>query len=307
MQVERVIGSYGQGKLGPLLFCIGGIHGNEPAGVLALQRVFSTLETQQPSFAGKLIGLAGNVEGLNQGKRYIHRDLNRLWSEEEIERVKNLDASARNSEEKELIELLRFIDASVDTPYEPKVYVDLHTTSAPGGLFSIVTDDAINRRLAEPLQAPLIFNLVTELALTTNRFFDNRGLAGLAYESGQHDDPTSIDVHEAAIWTLLAEIGCLSPADIPDFKQLQKLLLDATAHLYNYMRVCYRHPITSEDQFVMQPGYVNFQSIKKGELLAYDRNGPVYSPCDGQILMPLYQKQGEDGFFVVEPLENPPV
>lgn len=305
MEVDRVIGSYGHGKPGPLLFCIGGIHGNEPAGVLALQRVMESLEELKPPFAGKLMGLAGNVEALGEKTRYIHRDLNRLWSEEEIARVKSLEADNRNSEEKELIELLRFIDASADTPYEPKVYVDLHTTSAPGGLFSIVTDVSSNRRLAEPLQAPIIFNLVTELALTTNRFFDNRSLTSLAFESGQHDDLASIDVHEAAIWVLLAEIGCIQTKDIPNFARFRQLLIEAAAHLDTYLRVCYRHPITVEDQFVMQPGYVNFQAIKQGELLAHDKNGPVTSPCDGQILMPLYQNQGEDGFFVVERLEKP--
>lgn len=307
MDTRRVIGSFGKGEQGPLLFCIGGIHGNEPAGVLALHRVISKLEALDPPFAGKLMALSGNVEALQRQQRYIDRDLNRLWSEEEIARVKSLSQEHRNSEEQELIELMRFVQASAETPYEPKIYVDLHTTSAPGGLFSIVTDDPEIRQLAEVLKAPIIFNLVDELALTTNKFFENRGLTGLAFEAGQHDDPASVDNHEAAIWILLAEIGCIQTADIPNFEQFPKRLTQATEQLDHYLSVCYRHPITREDQFLMNRGYVNFQGIQQGELLAKDKEGDIASPCDGQMLMPLYQNQGEDGFFVIEVLQEPPV
>jgi succinylglutamate desuccinylase len=37
--VPRVLGTYGGTTAGPLVICLGGIHGNEPAGVLAAQRV----------------------------------------------------------------------------------------------------------------------------------------------------------------------------------------------------------------------------------------------------------------------------
>ena len=50
----------------------------------------------------------------------------------------------------------------------------------------------------------------------------------------------------------------------------------------------------------MRPDYKNFQRIKKGEKLAFDDSEEVSSPDDGLILMPLYQKRGEDGFFLVK-------
>ncbi|MEO1085677.1 MAG: aspartoacylase, partial [Acidobacteriota bacterium] len=34
-----------------------------------------------------------------------------------------------------------------------------------------------------------------------------------------------------------------------------------------------------------------------------DRRGDILSPHDGLILMPLYQQQGEDGFFLVRPVK----
>jgi succinylglutamate desuccinylase len=50
--------------------------------------------------------------------------------------------------------------------------------------------------------------------------------------------------------------------------------------------------------FKMFPGFQNFSPIRKGEPLATDRHGIVYAPNGGCILMPLYQGQGNDGFFI---------
>lgn len=54
----------------------------------------------------------------------------------------------------------------------------------------------------------------------------------------------------------------------------------------------------------MQEGYDNFQRIKAGELLAFNDKGPIVSPYDGHVFMPLYQEEGEDGFFIVRPMEE---
>ena len=39
--------------------------------------------------------------------------------------------------------------------------------------------------------------------------------------------------------------------------------------------------------------------MHKGQALAVDREGPVTAPQSGLLLMPLYQRQGDDGFFIV--------
>jgi succinylglutamate desuccinylase len=54
------------------------------------------------------------------------------------------------------------------------------------------------------------------------------------------------------------------------------------------------------DDFRMRPGYQNFQPVKKGEWLANDQDGKIVARCDGYILMPLYQSQGDDGFLIIQ-------
>jgi succinylglutamate desuccinylase len=48
----------------------------------------------------------------------------------------------------------------------------------------------------------------------------------------------------------------------------------------------------------MHAGYKNFDPVRRSEILADDVTGEVRSPEAGLILMPLYQKLGEDGFFI---------
>jgi succinylglutamate desuccinylase len=62
--------------------------------------------------------------------------------------------------------------------------------------------------------------------------------------------------------------------------------------------VRYRHAITEEDDFEMAPGFNNFDAIRAGETLATDKYGDVKAVESGLILMPLYQRLGEDGFFI---------
>ncbi|NJN26908.1 MAG: hypothetical protein HC819_13470 [Cyclobacteriaceae bacterium] len=54
----------------------------------------------------------------------------------------------------------------------------------------------------------------------------------------------------------------------------------------------------------MKAGYVNFQHVDKGEILAHDNHGPVASTRNAHIFMPLYQDQGCDGFFLVQEIKD---
>ncbi|MFT5998627.1 MAG: succinylglutamate desuccinylase, partial [Neolewinella sp.] len=84
VESERIIGHYRGAEAGPLVVAIGGVHGNEPAGVLALERLFDMLEDEPRinpgfSFKGDLLALRGNLAALAAGVRFIDADLNRIW------------------------------------------------------------------------------------------------------------------------------------------------------------------------------------------------------------------------------------
>ncbi|MCB0610933.1 MAG: succinylglutamate desuccinylase/aspartoacylase family protein, partial [Lewinella sp.] len=77
MSSDRTIGVFSGDSPGPLVISTGGMHGNEPAGVLAIQRVLGLLQSASPplSFKGKFVGLRGNVKALDLKQRYLRQDL----------------------------------------------------------------------------------------------------------------------------------------------------------------------------------------------------------------------------------------
>ncbi len=76
---SRVITRLTGSAAGPTLICVAGIHGNEPAGVTALQQVAVQLQAAGGPARGAFVGLAGNLTALARGERFLHRDLNRNW------------------------------------------------------------------------------------------------------------------------------------------------------------------------------------------------------------------------------------
>jgi len=95
----------------------------------------------------------------------------------------------------------------------------------------------------------------------------------------------------------------VSPDQVNGIMQIGTLLQTFAAELPHKLRVRHHYWITEEDDFRMKPGYLNFQKVKAGEVIAQDRNGPIQIPMDGLIFMPLYQRSGNDGFFVVEEID----
>ena len=49
----------------------------------------------------------------------------------------------------------------------------------------------------------------------------------------------------------------------------------------------------------MNKGFLNFDKISKNQPLATNLGGLIKAPFNGRIFMPLYQNQGDDGFFIV--------
>jgi len=82
----------------------------------------------------------------------------------------------------------------------------------------------------------------------------------------------------------------------------RELLAAATGDLPRVVEITYRHAITPEDRFRMHPGFASFSTVHAGQTLATDLRGPVAAPEDALLLMPLYQPQGSEGFFLVRPI-----
>lgn len=309
MAEHRIIGRVEGETPGTLVIAMSAIHGNEPAGVLALHAAFKMLNKEPKSnFKGRFVGMIGNLQAFKTRARFLEQDFNRIWSVERVRRLFPKKENELKAEDKELLQLYRAIRAEIEN-YKPRQFIllDLHTTSAGGGIFSIPTDEKGSLKLAKALLAPVILNLFdrvegTLLRFATDGHFDDEPvpaeLLGIAYEAGQHNDPLSVSRSLSAILNTLHFAGCISDHHLRNPQEM--ILQKSFAELPKVTRLTHVHHIKQGEAFVMRPGYVNFQKIHAGEHLADDVKGPIFSPFDGLILMPLYQPQGSDGFFIVQ-------
>lgn len=297
--VDRIIGRVRGRHPGATLLCVGGLHGNEPAGVEGLRRVLARLAPRADAIRGDFVALAGNRAALTLGRRFVDRDLNRAWSDERIARLRIEPDLAGSAEDQEQMELLQAIEAVVEEARGPVYFIDLHTTSGFGGPFTTFGDTLANRDVATHIPVPMILGLEELVDGTLLAFLGGHGIVGVAYESGQHAEARAIDRAEAGIWLTVATVGLLELTHLPEATEGWKLLAHDTAHLPRAMEMTYRRDIGPLDGFAMEPGYENFQRVKAGEVVAHDVHGPVHVERDSRILMPLYQQQGDDGFFLV--------
>lgn len=284
------------------MIIVGGIHGNEPAGIVAVQRVLNELRHRRVTVSGRLLGLAGNLRALSQNVRYMTRDLNRRWFPDHLARLRDKLHAEDSSEDIEQRELLNIFDRLDETFDHPLVVMDLHSFSAEGPPFSVVADTLRNRPIAYEMRVPIIFGLEEAVEGTLLGYLADLGHIAVGFEAGQHEDPRTVENNVAAIWIAMVAAGLVERSDVPEIARFEARLAQAAAGLPRAVEIVYRHPIAPGDEFRMDPGFYNFQGIGRGQRLAIDRDGEVDSPSSGRILMPLYQGLGEDGFFVARDL-----
>ncbi|MGB7343880.1 MAG: succinylglutamate desuccinylase/aspartoacylase family protein [Pirellulaceae bacterium] len=308
-QTQRVVGKV-TGIDGPILVFVGGLHGNERSGIVAMQQVFEYLTTSQIELKGQLIGLAGNLGALESNKRFLSCDLNRIWDDGFAKRVKVQPESTNDhslesgcvdiahAEYREQQELFQVLEPLMNQA-GPSYFIDLHTTSAHSIPFIVVNDQLGNRSFARHFPIPTILGIEEHIEGPLLSYLNDFGHVALAFEAGQHDDPESICTHVSFIYMAMLTAGVIAEHDIPDLEDHRLRLKHQGQANHGFFEVVFRKAIESEDEFVMSPGFDNFAPISKGDLLAHDRSGPIQATHTGRIFMPLYQSDGNDGFFVV--------
>jgi predicted deacylase len=307
----RVIAELRGEPPGPTLIIVGGIHGNEPAGITAARRTLGALSTA--GVRGELLALVGNRRSGAAGRRYLAHDLNRLWTAERMAVAQAAVAHAAATpggagpsdaglpaepELFELIELADAIDRAIHRARGPIYVLDLHTTSAAGYPFAVVGPTPAHHRFAEAFPLPGIIGLEEALVGTLTSYFGRRCVT-LAVEGGQHASPEAADNLAAAI-TIALEVTGVVPAP-PGLAAARAYLARVCGELPSMIEVVQRHAIRPEHAFRMEPGFANIHRTAAGTLLARDRTGEIRAPFDGLLLLPLYQSDGTDGFFYGRP------
>ena len=273
-----------------------GIHGNEFAGVNALNTIIPQLNKND--IRGEIFGVYGNIKALKANKRFIDFDLNRLWTTKKLERLeeeKNLE-----NELFEQIDLFKFIKGVLASTDNPIYFIDMHTTSSKTLPFITINDALINRKFSACFNVPVVLGIEEYLEGPLLSYLNTLGYVSLGFESGQHTDPQAIKSCEAFVYLVLNHTNNLLNPESDKINKYENELKKASKSIDSIFEVVYKYHIELEENFKMYQGFESFQSIKKGTLLARSNDEDIYSNYSAKLFMPLYQKSGNDGFFIIK-------
>lgn len=298
IEIDRIIGSV-KGKKGtPTLIFLVGIHGNETSGLYAIQKVLKKIKSSAIPVQGNIYAVSGNLNALKKGVRYEKVDLNRIWNHGQI-RSNSTNNNKISKDVQEQMAIYELVKKILITEKGPFIFLDMHSTSAQTAPFITISDSINNRKFTKKIPVPIVLGIEEHLDGTFLSYMNEFGHVALGFEAGQHNDIQAIENCEAFIWLSLVTTKCIDKKDVKMYKKSKKQLRKSSNLNGKFYEIDFRYPINQKDNFSMHPNFVNFDPIKKYQHLATINKKPVFSPIKGLIFMPLNQKQGDDGFFVV--------
>ena len=277
-----------------------GIHGNEFAGVDALNKVLNRVD--ENDLFGEIYAVYGNIEALKKNKRFLELDLNRMWTTDKLQILESKEQYSQ--EEQEQIELFEFIKGLFRSIKSPIYFIDLHTTSSKSLPFITINDAIINRKFSQCFPVPIVLGIEEYLEGPLLSYLNKLGYVSLGFEAGQHVDPQAIKSCVAFISLALKHTGHLRNDELGGHGEFEHVLKDASFSTSSIYEVIYKYHIKPKEIFVMKPGYESFQTIEKGAFLATSNGERIYSEHNAKLFMPLYQNSGNDGFFIIRKIPH---
>lgn len=296
---------------GPRLIVLGGVHGNEVCGTLAIHRLLEEIDRGELAIARGLLTLVPVANPLARARRQRQgeRNLNR----------KLLPNPAPRDHEDHLANLLCPMLAAHE------VLLDLHSFHTAGEPFAMIGPpdnpgpleafahaeaetrlavhlgptrlvegwlDTYARGVARRCATPGAAGLECDPAygVGTTEYMRIAGGYGITLECGQHDDPAAPEVAYRAIRQTLALLGLCEAALQPPAPAFQLLtLVDVTDR---------EHP---GDRLARE--WASFDAVGAGELIGTRHDGtPLRAPTDGHVVFPNPRAEpGQEWFYFARP------
>ncbi|MCA9347849.1 succinylglutamate desuccinylase/aspartoacylase family protein [Candidatus Saccharibacteria bacterium] len=263
------------GKTGPALAIFAGVHGNELAGVYALQKLLPTLKLTR----GKLYIAFANPPAIRAKVRMVKQNLNRCFV------ANNKGTSYEDRRARELMAILDKCDA----------LLDLHMFYDDDGLpFVICEDNAVE--VAHTFDVGIIStNWAKAEPGASDGYMFSQGKIGLCVECGPISK--SKEYTDFAVKTIYQFLQYFDMS-------LKKVSLSKVPKRFV---VANKSVYKSSANFTLKAGYKNFDRLKPGEVIAQD-GGKKYLSQEGEcIIFPHYKARvGEEAYIIgIETIASP--
>lgn len=278
---------------GPHLLLLGGIHGDEKCGSVALSRLIYELEAEILQIKKGILTILPicNPTAYAKNARYIEKNLNRI-----IGTIDDIEADGLCDEEYHAYDVQ-------DAILEADLVLDLH--SMPCGETPFVFQDYVDE-ITQAMAVATGLDVIVEDwpgmlersgiddLQDTPLFCYQNDIPSILIECGGNEDPEAVKVAYLSARRLLSFLDMVEwgedlPFDAEEPKLKRKLLIAHTVIRKE-----------QEGEFVKQ--WTNFSDISKDDVIArYDNGTELKSPIDGVLMLPMPEaKIGEEWFYIAE-------
>ncbi len=260
---------------GPVSMVMVGVHGNEVCGIRALDKILPNLQIER----GEVMFIYGNPKAIQENKRYIEANLNRMFVDDEY-----LSSLEKNSYEYKRAQFLKEFLNKAD------VLLDVHASSVPDSTpFIICERNALD--IVKYLPAENVTFGFDEIEPGgTDYYMNKHNKIGICLECGYLGNDQSVEVAKKGILSFLSAQGHL------------KLELKQNKQKYFQMYMRY---LTRTDSFILTKQFADFEIIKTGQLIGFDGREAVKSPKESIILFAHNTfKRGGEAFLLGEKLAD---
>jgi predicted deacylase len=250
---------------GPHLLLLGGVHGDEPCGTVALARLADELASGQLELLGGRVTLVpkANPQAGTANVRYKDENLNRIMRPHDNPHT--YERRVANT----ICQHIHGVDA----------VLDLHAVTAKSPPFSFLDwDTPATRAWLEKLGVPFMLKGWDTLypedkdSSTTVGYATSLGKPAVVVECGQKTDPATADIAYRMARITLAHHGLTAP--YPLDAQPSKVLRMTQV-------------VWKEAEGDLTAPFDNFSTVKAGQVLARYQDGhELKAQTDGHIIMP---------------------
>jgi predicted deacylase len=236
----------------PYVGVCGSIHGNEPCGALAVQRIAGDFESRaRAPVKGTVFLVHANPAATSLGLRHTPGgdDLNRLWDFAFVEKLRKEAWGYEHHRALELKELLGDLD----------IFLDLHSARTATPAFGVSNGegeiDAVAERIGISYLVQSWYGLADKVVIG---FMKLAGIAAISVECGSHGDPDIANEAYRIALSFLRATGVIDDTEPADRKELK------TVHVVETIT-------KPSEEFSFGTPWTGFQQLEPGMLVGRDR------------------------------------
>ncbi len=300
---NRIVGILGKKTKGKVLIVSCCMYGNDTNGLVALRMVFNNLKEKNIVIEGLFVGLIGNMMAHHLDKSFIDENLNYMWAEASTQEKNNIALHSLSCNEQiELKELRNIIQQIGPFDREKFLFLNLNTSGTGAIDYVIPNHEILADYYAKKLNITTLLDTTRQLHSMAIQYFKTLGLSAMEIVVQRSNEMESITITQNYIYEMLYRLQLIDKHFYENQLQFPIPNVAAAVLLPGSLDIIFKYEAHHDDDFLILTHLQSFQRVKKGGLIAHDKQGPIFAAHDGFLLLQNHSKT--NGYMILQEIHS---